>query len=93
MMGNRSLITADQVQTENKIIPHTPAQRVDVQAEYKAVIIDYQDLKEIAGGSIASVFGADYKEIDSYRRCVRLPMEPYLLVSRVTQIEGKHHNF
>ena len=93
MMGNRSLITADQVQTENKIIPHTPAQRVDVQAEYKAVIFDYQDLKEIAGGSIASVFGADYKAIDSYRRCVRLPMEPYLLVSRVTKLDGRLGEF
>ena len=53
MMENRSIITDNQVQTEKKIRPHTPAQRVDVQAEHKAVIFDYQDLKEIAGGSIA----------------------------------------
>ncbi|GIT70916.1 MAG: hypothetical protein Ct9H300mP28_07300 [Pseudomonadota bacterium] len=36
MMGNMSQIIADQVQTENKIRPHTPAQRVDLQAKYKA---------------------------------------------------------
>ena len=66
---------------------------MDVQAEHKAVIFDYQDLKEIAGGSIASVFGADYKSIDSYRRCVRLPMEPYLLVSRVTKLDGRLGEF
>ena len=56
MMGNMSPITADQVQTEKKIRPHTPAQRVDVQAEHKAVIFDYQDLKEIAGGSICLLY-------------------------------------
>ena len=93
MMGNTTLITADQVQTENKIRPHTPAQRLDVQAEHKVVIFDYQDLKEIAGGNIASVFGDDYKAIDSYRRCVRLPMEPYLLVSRVTKLDGRLGEF
>ncbi|MDP7171007.1 MAG: beta-ketoacyl synthase N-terminal-like domain-containing protein, partial [SAR324 cluster bacterium] len=59
----------------------------------KPCIFDYHDLLELAGGSIANVFGAEYAEIDSYRRCVRLPMEPYLLVSRVTQIEGKLGEF
>ncbi|GIT62709.1 MAG: hypothetical protein Ct9H300mP21_02550 [Pseudomonadota bacterium] len=50
-------------------------------SQTKPCIFDYHDLLELAGGSIANVFGAEYAEIDSYRRCVRLPMEPYLLVS------------
>ncbi|GIT71497.1 MAG: hypothetical protein Ct9H300mP28_13110 [Pseudomonadota bacterium] len=74
MMGNTTLITADQVQTENKIRPHTPAQRLDVQAEHKAVIFDYQDLKEIAGGSIASVFGVTTRNRQLQKMC-RLPRE------------------
>jgi hypothetical protein len=59
----------------------------------KPCIFDYHDLLELAGGSIANVFGAEYAEIDSYRRCVRLPMEPYLLVSRVTQLDAKLGEF
>ena len=44
-------------------------------------------------GNISNVFGPEYAEIDSYRRYVRLPMEPYLLVSRVTKIAGKLGEF
>ena len=56
-------------------------------------LFDYQDLLELAGGNISNVFGPEFAEIDSYRRYVRLPMEPYLLVSRVTQIDGKLGEF
>ncbi|MDE0792551.1 MAG: PfaB family protein [SAR324 cluster bacterium] len=56
-------------------------------------IFDYQDLLELAGGNISNVFGPEFAEIDSYRRYVRLPMEPYLLVSRVTKIDGKLGEF
>ena len=56
-------------------------------------IFDYQDLLELAGGNISNVFGPEYVEIDSYRRYVRLPMEPYLLVSRVTKIDGRLGEF
>jgi hypothetical protein len=56
-------------------------------------LFDYQDLLELAGGNISNVFGPEYAEIDSYRRYVRLPMEPYLLVSRVTKIDGKLGEF
>ena len=68
-----------QVPQEEK--PQTPA------------LFDYQDLLELAGGNISNVFGPEFAEIDSYRRYVRLPMEPYLLVSRVTEIDGKLGEF
>jgi len=70
----------------------TPATQQPV-TQTKPCIFDYHDLQELAGGSIANVFGAEYAEIDSYRRCVRLPMEPYLLVSRVTQLDAKLGEF
>jgi PfaB family protein len=54
----------------------------------KQAIWDEADLLEFARGSIAKVFGADYTIIDSYARRVRLPMPPYLLVSRVTQLDA-----
>jgi 3-hydroxymyristoyl/3-hydroxydecanoyl-(acyl carrier protein) dehydratase/malonyl CoA-acyl carrier protein transacylase len=49
---------------------------------------DQADLLEFAQGSIGAVFGSAYAEIDGYRRRVRLPIPPYLLVSRVLAVEG-----
>jgi len=67
-----------------------PIQRIK---KDKHAIFDYQDLLELAGGKISNVFGPEYEKIDSYKRYVRLPMEPYLLVSRVTEIKGKLGEF
>ena len=57
------------------------------------VIFDHRDLLEFAGGQIANVFGLEYAEIDTYQRCVRLPLDPYLLVSRVTKLDAKLGEF
>lgn len=59
----------------------------------KQVIWDEADLLEFAQGSIANVFGADYAIIDTYSRRVRLPIPPYLLVSRVTQLNAQRGAF
>ena len=54
------------------------------QLEGKEIIYSQEDLQEFATGKIANVFGPDYSIIDTYPRRVMLPMDPYLLVSRVT---------
>jgi len=64
-----------------------------IDATGKKVVFDHQDLLEFAGGRIAEVFGQDYAIIDSYERCVRLPLDPYLLVTRVTELEAEPHQF
>jgi len=53
------------------------------------VVWDEADLMEFAQGKIAPVFGEEYAVIDTYRRRVRLPTHPYLLVSRVTKVKGE----
>ncbi|PDV98613.1 PfaB family protein [Candidatus Chloroploca asiatica] len=58
-----------------------------------AVIWDEAALLEFAGGSIAKVFGPAYASIDQYHRRVRLPLPPYLLVSRVTHLEATCGSF
>jgi PfaB family protein len=73
---------------------HTPAQASLVPAAPAAatrsdVIWDEADLVEFAEGAIANVFGPAYADIDRYPRRVRLPTFPYLLVSRVTRLEGQ----
>ena len=55
----------------------------------KHIVFSQEDLEEFATGQIAKVFGPEYSLIDTYRRRVMLPMHPYLLVSRVTDLNGK----
>ena len=59
----------------------------------EGVIWNEEDLLEFAGGSIAKVFGEHYNIIDSYKRKVRLPLPPYLLVSRVTRLQAETGEF
>src|SRR5579859_3990769 len=56
-------------------------------------IWDYNALREFAHGSIANVFGQEYALLDTFRRRVRLPTPPYLLVSRVTQLDAKRGDY
>ncbi|MEO0790314.1 MAG: PfaB family protein, partial [Bacteroidota bacterium] len=54
----------------------------------KEIVFSQEDLVEFANGQIAKVFGPEYAVIDNYRRRVMLPMDPYLLVSRVTKMDA-----
>ncbi|OHX66425.1 type I polyketide synthase [Flammeovirga pacifica] len=66
-------------------------------AEYKAskkdAIWNEKDLETFATGKIADVFGPEYAIIDTYPCRVMLPMAPYLLVSRVTQLNAKTNEY
>jgi len=57
--------------------------------EGKEIVFTQEDLEEFANGKIANVFGPEYAIIDGYKRRVMLPMDPYLLVSRVTKMNAK----
>ncbi|MEI6897598.1 MAG: beta-ketoacyl synthase N-terminal-like domain-containing protein [Psychromonas sp.] len=57
------------------------------------VIYDTADLVEFAEGDISKVFGDEYKIIDGYARRVRLPTTDYLLVTRVTELDAKIHQY
>lgn len=59
----------------------------------KNIIFSKEDLIEFSEGKIGNVFGAEYNVIDQYKRRVMLPMDPYLLVSRVTGLNAKLGEF
>lgn len=59
----------------------------------KQVIFSEQDLREFAYGKIGNVFGPEYSIIDSYPKRVMLPLDPYLLVTRVTEMQAKRGEF
>lgn len=57
------------------------------------IIFSEEDLREFAYGKIGKVFGSEYDIIDSYPKRVMLPMDPYLLVTRVTEMQGERGEF
>ena len=59
----------------------------------KNIIWDERDLLEFASGSISSVFGKEYEIIDTYPVRTRLPLPPYLFVSRVTRLDAEKGRF
>ncbi len=59
----------------------------------RKIIWNEDDLREFAYGKIAKVFGEKYSVIDTHSRRVMLPKDPYLLVSRITHLEGATHEF
>ncbi|MGL5804894.1 MAG: PfaB family protein, partial [Xenococcaceae cyanobacterium] len=52
------------------------------------VLFDEKELLEFAEGKIARVFGSEYAAIDSYPKRARLPLPPFLFVSRVTKLDA-----
>ncbi|MGG6270644.1 PfaB family protein [Leptolyngbya sp. AN03gr2] len=68
--------------------PSLPASRCNA-----VPIYDQAAVLEFAQGRIAAVFGTEYSVIDTYPRRVRLPMPPYLFISRVTQLDAKQGCF
>ncbi len=62
-------------------------------SQAEQIIFSEQDLREFAYGKIGNVFGSDYDSIDCYSRRVMLPMDPYLLVTRVTEMQAKKGAF
>jgi PfaB family protein len=56
-------------------------------------VLDEAAVLEFATGTLASVLGPTYREVDTYPKRIRLPMPPYLFVSRVTRLEAQRGQF
>jgi acyl transferase domain-containing protein/3-hydroxymyristoyl/3-hydroxydecanoyl-(acyl carrier protein) dehydratase len=70
-----------------------PIKLVERFSKPKNIIYDTADLVEFAEGDIGKVFGPEYNIIDTYPRRVRLPTTDYLLVTRVTDLDAKVHEY
>ncbi|MBD1896953.1 PfaB family protein [Coleofasciculus sp. FACHB-129] len=80
-------------QSNGQIAPTTSDPQRNSYTKPSNIVWDEADLLEFAEGKISRVFGKDYEIIDSYSRRVRLPVPPYLLVSRVTKLDGEINSF
>ena len=61
-------------------------------AEIEA-LFNYEDILQFAHGKISSIFGSEFEIVDSFPYRTRFPSPPYLLVSRVMELEGVTHEF
>ena len=74
-------------------LPVPEVQRARRSDRESGVVWDLRDLTMFAQGKLADVFGEPYAVVDSYRRRVRLPTAPYLLVTRVVRIDAQRDAF
>ncbi len=71
----------------------TPCPPPPIAPRPAGIIFTEADILEFAEGKLAKVFGPDYAIIDTYATRVRLPMPPYLFISRVTQMQAERGRF
>lgn len=55
--------------------------------------LDTVEILELTEQKVSRLFGKDFAVVDTYPRRVRLPSPPYLLISRVTHLEGERGNY
>lgn len=78
--------------TVSEFVPE-PIKLIERYNKPKQIIFDQADIVEFAEGDISNVFGPEYAVIDNYARRVRLPTTDYLLVTRVTDLDAKIHEY
>lgn len=78
---NQTIETASQEADPDEEIQHRPIG--------SHVRFTRQELEELAGGCISSVFGPLFEKQDQYVRQVRMPEPPLLLADRVMEITGE----
>ena len=91
-----ALIASNKAYSDRSMSRTMPAEAQNRPNNYLTVgetIWGPEELEGYAGGSIVPMFGTEYAIIDSYRRRVRLPMMPYLLVDRITELTGTVHEY
>lgn len=62
-------------------------------AAEKECLYDYEHIIEMTAGSMARVLGNIYDEVDKYEVRARMPLPPYLFVSRILSIDAEYGKF
>ncbi|MCU7836777.1 MAG: PfaB family protein [gamma proteobacterium symbiont of Taylorina sp.] len=94
--GHQFAVSDTSVSSTSAVTVNTPVTQQLFPTEYRTpdnIIFTEQDLNEFAYGKIGKVFGSDYNIIDTYPKRVMLPMDPYLLVTRVTEMQATKGEF
>jgi len=83
--GSRNpALHSDEVSDVASRLPRTPVSS----GSGESVAFSREQCLEFAVGSLATLFGPEFQTVDSFKRRVRLPDEPLMLVDRILSIEG-----
>lgn len=74
--------------TKNKVVNKARNQKKNL-IESKKSLYDYNQILEMTGGYMSNVLGSQYIAVDRYPVRARMPLPPYLFVSRILNIHGK----
>ncbi|MBT8339779.1 MAG: hypothetical protein KJP07_07175 [Desulfatitalea sp.] len=69
-----------------KTTPFKVISRIDAD---KRIIWDQNEIYEMARNKLSTILGPKYAEVDNYPIRARLPLPPFMFVSRVTDIQGE----
>lgn len=56
-------------------------------------LYDYDEILEMTSGSMAKVLGKEYAALDNFKVRARMPLPPFLFVTRITKIDAKFGDF
>lgn len=92
---DRQMATATTLLREAAPVPHPPptVTPTTTSPDRSPTVLDEAEILEFATGKVASVLGPSYGEADTYPKRLRLPMSPYLFVSRVTHLDAERGRF
>jgi PfaB family protein len=91
---DHQMATATTLLREAAPVPQAPPTVTPTTSpDQSPTVLDEAAILEFATGKVASVLGPSYGEVDTYPKRLRLPMSPYLFVSRVTRLDAERGRF
>jgi len=64
-----------------------------MQQKSKAYVWDYHDILEITGGAPSKIWGKRYSSLDSLTKRARMPLPPFMFVTRIINIDAEFGEF
>ena len=92
--NNNKNIFKDYISSEKKIIHFIIHDSLEISnSKTKECLYDYKDILEMTDGSMAKVLGSLYQKEDKYKVRARMPLPPYLFVTRILDINAQYGKF
>lgn len=98
-LKNNNIVLSDYVRCEKRLLQamlkeKTPSESANCKKiQKKECLYNYEQILEMTGGSMSKVLGSTYKEVDKYAIRARMPLPPYLFVSRILSMNFTYGKF
>lgn len=97
-LKNNEIVWNAYLKHENRLIRSILQEKNDIDITFKSkkqkeCLYDYEQILEMTEGSMAKVLGAQYQAVDQYAIRARMPLPPYLFVSRILNMNVTYGEF